>query len=170
MGRIASACARNVSDKPKNSLIDVMVDASIAAPPSPEAEHERRMAIHDLLERNSFALKEGKEGPYRLALSTAQGRLMFEIANEASEKISIIGLSMTPFKALVKDYFLICESYYQAIRNATPAQIETIDMARRGLHNEGSELLKERLQGKIDLDFDTARRLFTLVCVLYWRG
>ncbi len=154
----------------KDRLIDVVVDASIAAAPSPEAEHERRIAIHDLLERNSFALAGGKPGPYRLKLSTAQGRLIFDIANEAAETIVIIGLSMTPFKALVKDYFLICESYYQAIRNATPAQIETIDMARRGLHNEGSELLKERLQGKIDVDFDTARRLFTLVSVLSWRG
>jgi uncharacterized protein (UPF0262 family) len=159
-----------VSASPRNRLIEVTVDASIAAPPSPEAEHERRMAIHDLLERNSFALPQGREGPYRLRLSSAQGRLMFEIANEGQEKISIIGLSMTPFKAIVKDYFLICESYYAAIKNQTPAQIETIDMARRGLHNEGSELLKERLHGKIDLDFDTARRLFTLVCVLYWRG
>jgi uncharacterized protein (UPF0262 family) len=154
----------------QDRLIDVVVDASIAAAPSPEAEHERRMAIHDLLERNSFALADGKPGPYRLKLSTAQGRLMFDIANEAAETIAIIGLSMTPFKAIMKDYFLICESYYQAIRNATPAQIETIDMARRGLHNEGSELLKERLAGKIELDFDTARRLFTLVSVLYWRG
>jgi uncharacterized protein (UPF0262 family) len=154
----------------QDRLINVVVDASIAAAPSPEAEHERRMAIHDLLERNSFALADGKPGPYRLKLSTAQGRLMFDIANEAAETIAIIGLSMTPFKAIMKDYFLICESYYQAIRNATPAQIETIDMARRGLHNEGSELLKERLAGKIELDFDTARRLFTLVSVLYWRG
>jgi uncharacterized protein (UPF0262 family) len=152
-----------------NRLIDVAVDQSMAAP-SPEAEHERRMAIHDLLESNSFALVDGRQGPYRLKLATSQGRLMFEIANEAAEKIAIIGLSMTPFKAIVKDYFLICESYYQAIRDATPAQIETIDMARRGLHNEASELLKERLSGKIDLDFDTARRLFTLVSALYWRG
>jgi uncharacterized protein (UPF0262 family) len=151
-------------------LIGIEVDASIAAPPSPEAEQERRMAIHDLIERNSFTLAGGKPGPYRLKLSTVQGRLVFEIATEAGEAIAVIGLSMTPFKALVKDYFLMCESYYQAIRNATPAQIETIDMARRGLHNEGSDLLKERLQGKIGLDFDTARRLFTLVSALYWRG
>ena len=96
--------------------------------------------------------------------------MLFELFNEREEKISIIGLSMSPFRAIVKDYFLICESYYRAIRLSTPSQIETIDMARRGLHNEGSEILKERLNGKVDMDFDTARRLFTLVCVLHWRG
>jgi uncharacterized protein (UPF0262 family) len=154
----------------KNRLIDVVLDASIGRSPSPEADHERRMAVHDLLEDNTFALRDGHEGPYKLQLSTADGRLLFEIFNDRQEKISIIGLSMTPFKGIVKDYFLICESYYQAIKLSTPTQIETIDMARRGLHNEGSELLKERLTGKVDLDFDTARRLFTLVCVLYWRG
>ena len=155
---------------PKNRLIAVDLDASIGPGPSAEAEHERRVAIYDLLEGNSFALPNGKEGPYRLQLSTQDGRLLFEIFSEGEEKLSIIGLSMSPFRAIVKDYFQICESYYQAIRLATPSQIETIDMARRALHNEGSELLKERLNGKVDLDFDTARRLFTLVCVLHWRG
>ena len=157
--------------QPKNNrLIAVDLDASIGPGPSAEAEHERRVAIYDLLEENSFQLSNGMEGPYRLQLSTLDGRLMFEIFNDREEKISIIGLSMSPFRAIVKDYFIICESYYQAIKLSTPSQIETIDMARRGLHNDGSEILMERLSGKVDIDFDTARRLFTLVCVLHWRG
>lgn len=154
----------------KNRLIAVDLDASIGPGPSPEAEHERRVAIYDLLEENSFGLLNGKEGPYRLQLSTQDGRLLFEIYSEGEEALAIIGLSMSPFRVIVKDYFQICESYYEAIRHSTPSQIETIDMARRGLHNEGSEILKERLNGKVDIDFDTARRLFTLVCVLHWRG
>jgi uncharacterized protein (UPF0262 family) len=159
-----------MNDGTNNRLIAVDLDASLGTGPSPEADHERRVAIYDLLEENSFALLNGPQGPYRLQLSTQDGRLLFEIFNEREEKISIIGLSMSPLRAIVKDYFLICESYYRAIRLSTPSQIETIDMARRGLHNEGSEILKERLNGKVDMDFDTARRLFTLVCVLHWRG
>jgi uncharacterized protein (UPF0262 family) len=159
-----------MTDKPKNRLSTVELDSSIGPGPSPEAEHERRVAIYDLVEENSFTLEAHPEGPYRLRLSTADGRLIFDVLNEAEERLSLIGLSMSPFRRIVKDYFMICESYYQAIRTATPSQIETIDMARRGLHNEGSELLKERLNGKVDVDFDTARRLFTLVCVLHWRG
>lgn len=153
-----------------NRLVAVELDASIGMQPSPEAEHERQVAIYDLVEQNSFALADGRPGPYRLKLASVDGRLMFEISSDAGEKIAIFGLSMTPFRSIVKDYFQICESYYQAIKLSTPSQIETIDMARRGLHNEGSDLLKERLAGKIDMDFDTSRRLFTLVTVLYWRG
>lgn len=159
-----------MTSRKKNRLIAVDLDASIGPGPSPEAEHERRVAIYDLLEENSFSLLNGKEGPYRLQLSTQEGRLLFEIYSEGEEALSIIGLSMSPFRVIVKDYFQICESYYQAIRRSTPSQIETLDMARRALHNDGSEILRERLNGKIDIDFDTARRLFTLVCVLHWRG
>ncbi len=159
-----------MNDGTNNRLVTIDLDASLGASPSPEADHERRVAIYDLLQENSFALLNGLQGPYKLQLSTQDGRLLFEIFNEREEKISIIGLSMSPLRAIVKDYFLICESYYRAIRLSTPSQIETIDMARRGLHNEGSEILKERLNGKVDMDFDTARRLFTLVCVLHWRG
>lgn len=153
-----------------NRLMAVELDATIGQGPSPEAEHERRVAIYDLVEDNSFTLLAQPEGPYRLRLSTADGRLVLDVLNGAEDRLSLIGLSMSPFRRIVKDYFMICESYYQAIRTATPSQIETIDMARRGLHNEGSELLRERLAGKVDVDFDTARRLFTLVCVLHWRG
>jgi uncharacterized protein (UPF0262 family) len=159
-----------MTSRKKNRLIAVDLDASIGPGPSPEAEHERRVAIYDLLEENSFSLLNGKDGPYRLQLSTQEGRLLFEIYSEGEEALSIIGLSMSPFRVIVKDYFQICESYYQAIRRSTPSQIETLDMARRALHNDGSEILKERLNGKVDIDFDTARRLFTLVCVLHWRG
>lgn len=159
-----------MSDKPKNRLVAVELDASIGPGPTPESDHERRVAIYDLVEDNSFTLTTFPEGPYRLSLSTADGRLMFDIRNEAEDRLSLIGLSMTPLRRIVKDYFMICENYYEAIKTATPSQIETIDMARRGLHNEGSDILRERLNGKVDVDFDTARRLFTLVCVLHWRG
>ena len=159
-----------MTEKPKNRLLAVDLDGSIGPGPSPEAEHERRVAIYDLVEDNSFTLALHPHGPYRLQLSTADGRLMLDIRNEAEERLSLIGLSMSPFRRIVKDYHMICESYYAAIRTATPSQIETIDMARRGLHNDGSTLLRDRLDGKVEIDFDTARRLFTLLCVLHWRG
>ena len=159
-----------MSDKPKNRLVAVELDASIGPGPTPESDHERRVAIYDLVEDNSFTLTAFPDGPYRLSLSTADGRLMFDVRNEAEDRLSLIGLSMTPLRRIVKDYFMICENYYEAIKTATPSQIETIDMARRGLHNEGSDILRERLNGKVDVDFNTARRLFTLVCVLHWRG
>ena len=159
-----------MTEKPKNRLLAVDLDGSIGPGPSPEAEHERRVAIYDLVEDNSFTLALHPHGPYRLQLSTADGRLMLDIRNEREERLSLIGLSMSPFRRIVKDYHMICESYYAAIRTATPSQIETIDMARRGLHNDGSTLLRERLDGKVEIDFDTARRLFTLLCVLHWRG
>ena len=136
----------------------------------PEAEHDRNSAIYDLLEANSFALANGAPGPYHLVLSTQDGRLVFDVRNAAQIPLLMIGLSLTPFRRIVKDYFQICASYYDAIRMASPAQIETIDMARRGLHNEGSDILRERLAGKATVDMDTARRLFTLVCALVWRG
>jgi uncharacterized protein (UPF0262 family) len=156
--------------KPRNRLIAVDIDPTIGPGPSPEAEYERRVAIYDLVEDNSFTLASHPDGPYRLHLSTASGRLMFDVLDTAERRLSLIGLAMSPFRRIVKDYFLICESYYAAIKTATPSQIETIDMARRGLHNEGSELLQARLAGKAEIDFNTARRLFTLVCVLHWRG
>ena len=159
-----------MTDSKKNCLAAVELDSSIGPGPSPEAEHERRVAIYDLVADNSFTLTAQPQGPYRLRLSTADGRLIFDVMNGAEQRLLLIGLSMSPFRRIVKDYFMICESYYKAIRTATPSRIEIIDMARRGLHNEGSELLRERLAGKIEIDFDTARRLFTLVCVLHWRG
>jgi uncharacterized protein (UPF0262 family) len=153
-----------------NRLIAVDLDKSIKAPLTADADHERKVAIYDLLTENFFRVEGEERGPYRLTLSIAEGRLMLDIVDGKDDRCSTIGLAMSSFRRIVKDYFLICESYYQAIRTATPNQIETIDMARRSLHNEGSKLLKDRLNGKVEIDFDTARRLFTLVCVLHWRG
>ena len=153
-----------------NRLIAIDFDASMSLAPLPDAEHERQVAIYDLLEDNEFAVTGHAAGPYRLKLATAEGRLIFDIAGSDGARVSLVGLAMSPFRRVVKDYFMILDSYFAAIRHATPGQIETIDMARRGLHNEGSELLQERLKGKVEIDFDTARRLFTLISVLRWRG
>ena len=151
-------------------LIAVDLDETLRGIPSADVEHERRIAVYDLLEDNTFEVIGHRRGPYRLKLSIADKRLVFDIQDRESCQCAIVGLALAPFRRLVKDYFLICESYFQAIRSAPRSQIETIDMARRGLHNEGSELLKERLAGKIEVNDATARRLFTLICVLYWRG
>ena len=151
-------------------LIDVELDESIGRS-TPDVEHERAVAIFDLIEENSFRpVGDAGAGPYRLKLSLAEARLVFAVSRENGEPVVTHILSLTPFRRVVKDYFLICESYYEAIRSSTPSQIEAIDMGRRGLHNEGSQTLMDRLSGKIEVDFDTARRLFTLVCVLHWRG
>lgn len=153
-----------------NRLIDVELDESIGRS-TPDVEHERAVAIFDLIEENSFApINDAGAGPYKLRLSLVDSRLVFAIARENGDAVVTHILSLTPFRRIVKDYYMICESYYAAIRTSTPSQIEAIDMGRRGLHNEGSQTLKDRLAGKIDIDFDTARRLFTLVCVLHWRG
>jgi len=150
-------------------LCDVVLDETIGRS-TPDVEHERAVAIFDLIEENSFVPAGHPGGPYRLNLSLIEKRLVFAITTEAGEPVATHILSLTPFRRIVKDYFMICESYYEAIRSSTPSQIEAIDMGRRGIHNEGSQTLMDRLSGKIKLDFDTARRLFTLVCVLYWRG
>ena len=151
-------------------LIDVELDESIGRS-TPDVEHERAVAIFDLIEENSFAAgQRRRRGPYRLNLSLVESQLVFAISREDGDGVVTHILSLTPFRRIVKDYFMICESYYDAIRSSTPSQIEAIDMGRRGLHNEGSQTLLDRLDGKIEIDFDTARRLFTLVCVLHWRG
>ncbi len=153
-----------------NRLIAVELDESLGQGPSADAEHERQVAIYDLIEANTFSLSNGVQGPYRLRLSSAEGRLVFTFLDTTESPVYTIALSLTPFRRVVKDYFTICDSYYTAIRSSSPQQIETIDMARRGIHNEGSELLQERLKGKAEFDFDTARRLFTLVCALIWKS
>jgi len=150
-------------------LCDVVLDETIGRA-TPDIEHERAVAIFDLIEENRFEPVGQDRGPYRLNLSLIDSKLVFAIATEGGEPVATHILSLTPFRRIVKDYFMICESYYQAIRTASPSQIEAIDMGRRGIHNEGSQTLMERLEGKIGMDFDTARRLFTLVCVLHWRG
>ena len=157
-------------DPQRQRLIDVELDDTIGRS-TPDVEHERAVAIFDLIEENSFLpVGDTGSGPYRLRLSLVDSRLVFAIARVGGEAVVTHMLSLTPFRRVVKDYFMICESYYDAIRSSTPSQIEAIDMGRRGLHNEGSQTLMDRLSGKIEVDFDTARRLFTLVCVLHWRG
>ena len=151
-------------------LVKITLDEGSIGRSSQDIEHERAVAIYDLIEDNSFAPVDDDGGPYALHLSITENRLVFDIRQQDGTPLMAHLLSLTPFRKIVKDYFMICDSYYKAIRTATPTQIEAIDMGRRGLHNEGSELLKERLKEKIDVDFDTARRLFTLICVLHWKG
>ncbi|HWU61568.1 MAG TPA: UPF0262 family protein [Ensifer sp.] len=158
-----------MANKATQRLCDVVLDETIGRS-TPDVEHERAVAIFDLLEDNSFAPEGHEKGPYKLYLSLVEQRLVFTIKTEGDEPVATHILSLTPFRRIIKDYFMICDSYYQAIRSSTPSQIEAIDMGRRGIHNEGSQTLMDRLSGKIRIDFDTARRLFTLVCVLYWRG
>jgi uncharacterized protein (UPF0262 family) len=151
-------------------LVKITLDEGSIGRSSPDIEHERAVAIYDLLEDNSFAPVDHAGGPYALQLSIAENRLVFDIRTEDGAPVMAHLFSLTPLRRIVKDYFMICDSYYKAIRTSTPSQIEAIDMGRRGLHNEGSELLMERLKEKIAVDFDTARRLFTLICVLHWKG
>lgn len=156
--------------KDKNRLIEVTLDDASIAKATPDVEHERAVAIFDLIEENSFTPIGDSDGPYKLVLSVIDSKLVFNITRENDEQVVMHVLSLSPFRKVIKDYFLICESYYEAIRISSPSQIEAIDMGRRGLHNEGSQTLKDRLDGKIEIDFDTARRIFTLICVLHWRG
>ena len=151
-------------------LVEVSLDEASIGRNSPEVEHEREVAIFDLLEQNRFALEDHDTGPYTLKLSLAENRLVFTVADTGHTPIQHVMLSLSPFRRIVKDYFLICDSYHQAIKTQPASKIEAIDMGRRGLHDEGSQLLKERLKGKIALDIATARRLFTLLCALHWKG
>jgi len=148
----------------------ILLDEKSVVKRSPEVEQEREVAISDLLENNLFKPKGAAGGPYRLALSVKENRLVFDIARESGQRVGRILLSLAPFRRIVKDYFLVCDSYYKAMRSAPPSQIESLDMGRRAVHNEGTELLIKRLNGKIETDFDTARRLFTLICVLHLKG
>jgi uncharacterized protein (UPF0262 family) len=151
-------------------LVAVTLDEESIGRSNPDVEHERAVAIYDLLEENTFAPIGCDEGPFKLHLSITGSRLMFDIRRADGAPVIAHLLSLTPLRRLVKDYYTVCDSYYAAIRTATPDRIEALDMARRGLHDEGSHILMERLERKVKLDFDTARRLFTLVCVLHWKG
>ncbi len=151
-------------------LVRVTLDEASIGRSNPDVEHERAVAIYDLLENNSFAPVGDRRGPYALHLSISGGRLLFDIKRSDGAPVVAHFLSLTPLRRIVRDYFLICDSYYEAIRSATPDRIEAIDMGRRSLHDEGSKLLMERLARKVAVDFDTARRLFTLICVLHWKG
>lgn len=151
-----------------HQLEAVDLDATTLPSATSEIEHERRVAIFDLIEKNSFEPVDSEGGPYRLKLSLQDNRLVFDITAEAFTRT--YALSLTPMKTVLKDYLLICDSYYEALRGSSASQIEAVDMGRRGLHNEGAELLKARLDGKVTIDHETARRLFTLVTALYRRG
>ena len=151
-------------------LVAVSLDERTLVRRTRQIEQEREIAIYDLLEANSFSPKDSQGGPYRLVLAVEENRLVFDIRLEDDSAHGKVMLSLTPLRKVIKDYFLICDSYFKAIRHAPPSQIEALDMARRASHNEGSTLLKERLAGKIEVDFDTARRLFTLICVLHLKG
>ncbi len=152
-------------------LSEVTLDESSIGHAGSDIEHERATAIWDLIEENSFCpCNDPGVGPYQLHISLMDNRLVLDVKREGGGAVVQHHLSLTPFRKVVKDYFLICESYYAAIRTASPSHIEAIDMGRRGAHNDGSELLRERLAGKIEVDFDTARRLFTLICALHWKG
>jgi uncharacterized protein (UPF0262 family) len=148
----------------------ILLDEKSVVKRSPEIEQEREVAISDLLESNLFKPKGAAGGPYRLALSVKENRLVFDIARDNGHRVGRVLLSLAPFRRIVKDYFLVCDTYYKAMRSAPPSQIESLDMGRRAVHNEGTELLMKRLHGKIETSFDTARRLFTLICVLHLKG
>lgn len=155
-------------DPVNHRLASVELDAATLPAATAEIEHERRVAIFDLVEKNSFEPVGAAAGPYRLKLSLVDAKLVFDIAGPDYGRAH--GLSLTPMKGVIRDYMRICDSYFEALRGTSPAQIEAVDMGRRGLHNEGAELLRARLDGKIAIDHETARRLFTLVTALYRRG
>lgn len=154
----------------QNRLIEVTLDETSLAPASPNAEHERRVALFDLKEANSFVVVGQARGPYALTLAMAEGRLAFDVCDGAGERVCLHHMPMAGLRKLMKDYTLICESYHAAIREAAPSQIEAIDMGRRALHNDAAELMMKALEERFALDLETARRLFTLVVALHVRG
>ena len=155
---------------PRARIVHLVLDTQGLARRSAEVDHERAAAVFDLLDANVFDLEGPVSGPYHLHLSVEENRLIFDLRTTDEEPLRAIQLSMTPFRRIVRDYFQICDSYYDAIKRLSPSQIEAIDMGRRSLHNDGAQLLIDRLAGKASFDFDTARRLFTLVCSLHFRG
>ncbi len=152
-------------------LVAIEIDPESIRPGSVDVQYEREIAIADILENNEFIPETaGHEGPFKLNIAMVDKKLALHISLEHDEHVVTHFLSLSPFRRIIKDYFLICESYTEAIKSASPQKIEAIDMGRRGLHNEGSSILQQRLEGKISFDFDTARRLFTLICALHWKG
>ena len=154
----------------QNYISTIVLDEKLVIRRSPQVEHERKVAIFDLLEENNFALRKSGGGPFHLKLRIEENRLIFELSNEDYAHLVDITLPISTFRRVVKDYFSICDSYFEAIKTRTPSQIEAIDMARRGLHDEGAETLQERMTEFVEMDKKTARRLFTLVCVLHIRA
>ena len=151
-------------------IAHIALDEKSTARRSPQVEHERKVAIYDLLEENSFAPVTGEPGPFHLHLSNVEGRLVFDVRDVKETKLLRIRVPAKSYRRIIRDYFMVCETYFEAIKTKTPSQIETIDMGRRGLHNEGAEVLKERIEGQVLIDHQTARRLFTLICVLHIKG
>ncbi|MGA0533105.1 UPF0262 family protein [Hansschlegelia sp. KR7-227] len=151
-------------------LFAVTIDETSIGRASPEVEHERQVAIYDLVEENSFAPEAGAGGPFALHISLIDRKLVLKVSGEDGDEVVTHMLSLSPFLKILKDYFMVCESYFAAIKTSSPSQIEAIDMGRRGLHDEGAQVLAERLKGKIVVDHDTARRLFTLIAALSWKG
>lgn len=159
-----------VDPNSKARLVGIKLDEASIGRANSNIEHEREVAIFDILESNRFELEGRDGGPYELNLSIVEDRLVFAIAEAGADEPFTVVLSLTPLRRVMKDYFIVCASYYQAIRTSPPSRIQSIDMGRRALHNEGSQVLLERLKGKITVDDDTARRLFTLICALHWKG
>jgi len=155
---------------PTDRLVAVTIDEGSIGPASPDVEHERRVAIYDLIEDNCFAPEGGHQGPFKLRIALVDQKLSLQVTREGGGEALTHFLSLSPFRKILKDYFFICESYRSAIRTSSPSQIEAIDMGRRGLHDEGADVLVERLRGKIAIDKQTARRLFTLIAALSWKG
>jgi uncharacterized protein (UPF0262 family) len=154
----------------RRRLVAVTLDEASIGRGNPDQEHERAVAIYDIVEANSFGVPSHDGGPYVLNLGLVDKRLCFDVRTADGEPVVSHHLSLTPFRGVIRDYEMICDSYYKAIRSASPSHIEAIDMGRRGLHDEAAELLRERLKGKLELDFDTARRIFTLIFALHWKG
>jgi uncharacterized protein (UPF0262 family) len=159
-----------VDPNSKARLVAINLDEASIRRANPNIEHEREVAIYDILESNKFELEGREGGPYALNLGLVEDRLVFAVTQDGTEDTFTVVLSLTPLRRLIKDYFIVCESYYEAIRTAPPSRIQSIDMGRKALHDEGSRVLQERLEGKIVVDGDTARRLFTLICALHWKG
>lgn len=154
---------------PKGRLTAITLDEKTIRRANSNVQHEREVAIYDILDANEFRLDGRDDGPYALNIALVEDRLVMTVRNEADAEVAFV-LSLTPLRRVMKDYFLVCDTYYQAIRTAPPSRIQAIDMGRRALHDEGSRLFSERLKGKITVDHDTARRLFTLICALHWKG
>ena len=167
---MSDAVDESPAEPPRSRLVAISLDGATIGRSNPNVEHEREVAIYDLIDANHFALDGRDDGPYTLTLSIAQDRLVLTVGSETVTGGVTFMLSLTPFRRIIKDYFLVCSTYYEAIRTAPPSRIQAIDMGRRGLHDEGSRLLTERLAGKVAIDHDTARRLFTLICTLHWKG
>lgn len=166
-----TAASGSTAANERDRLVGITLDPeSLPSRSHPNARHEREIAIYDLLDDNSFGLEGRDDGPYTLLLGRLDDKLVFDVSNKNGEQLVTHVFAISPLRRIIKDYFLICESYYEAIKSAPPSKIQTIDMGRRGLHDEGSRLLSDRLNGKINIDHSTSRRLFTLICALYWKG